>query len=185
MIEPNPSLFNALDVNSSALALWRAVGPVNGNAALRLSDNDEASGLYGIAMGRDCGTVLVPCTTLESLIEELGLGEIDLIKMDVEGAEGDLLLRTPKEYLHSVAQLTVEFHSFCGLISMIEVEKIFKRLENLNFASIRWDSEMGNVLFVNRSKISRSRIALLAKIIAPLRRQRNLLRFRYGLNLLP
>jgi FkbM family methyltransferase len=43
------------------------------------------------AFGVDYQTVRMPVTTLAKLCEKHGLGSIDFLKIDVEGAEGDVL----------------------------------------------------------------------------------------------
>jgi FkbM family methyltransferase len=49
-------------------------------------------------------------TTLAQLCESHGIGHIDFLKIDVEGAEWDSLLRTPDEVLQRIDQMAVEFH---------------------------------------------------------------------------
>ena len=51
----------------------------------------------------------VPAAELASVIRELG-GRVDLVKLDVEGAEIDVLREANASDLNSCCQLTVEFH---------------------------------------------------------------------------
>ena len=53
--------------------------------------------------------VEVPAAELASVIRELG-GRVDLVKLDVEGAEIDVLREANASDLNSCCQLTVEFH---------------------------------------------------------------------------
>jgi uncharacterized LabA/DUF88 family protein len=53
-------------------------------------------------------TVLVKSETLNSLIERVG--EIDLLKIDIEGAEYDLLEKTDIELLTKANNIILEFH---------------------------------------------------------------------------
>jgi len=52
--------------------------------------------------------VEVPAAELASVIRELG-GRVDLVKLDVEGAEIDVLREANASDLNSCCQLTVEF----------------------------------------------------------------------------
>ena len=51
----------------------------------------------------------VPAAELASVIRELG-GPVDLVKLDVEGAEIDVLREVTASDPNSCCQLTVEFH---------------------------------------------------------------------------
>ena len=53
-------------------------------------------------------SVLVKSETLNSLIERVG--EIDLLKIDIEGAEYDLLEKTDIELLSKAKNIILEFH---------------------------------------------------------------------------
>jgi len=55
---------------------------------------------------------VVQATTLTDLIAEHGIEQIDLLKMDVEGAEYDILLNCPVDTLKKVRRLVMEFHDF-------------------------------------------------------------------------
>lgn len=67
------------------------------------------------ALGVDYQTISAPMTTLAKLCESTGLGEIDFLKIDVEGAERDVLLggdwkrfRPKVVVLEAVAPITSE-----------------------------------------------------------------------------
>ena len=55
------------------------------------------------------GAPLVQGRTLQSLLDDAGFGEVDLLKVDIEGAEVPLL-RTASTWLHRIRTLAVEFH---------------------------------------------------------------------------
>jgi FkbM family methyltransferase len=57
-----------------------------------LSTTVEEYAHAAAALGVPCRTLRLPMVTLERLCEEHGLAEIDFLKVDVEGAEADVLL---------------------------------------------------------------------------------------------
>jgi len=57
---------------------------------------------------RPCETKTVPCITLQDIYNEIGT-DIDLLKLDIEGAEYEIL-----ENIDPIPkQITVEFHEHC------------------------------------------------------------------------
>lgn len=54
----------------------------------------------------------VQAITLEQLFALCNLTTIDLMKMDIEGAEYDVLSRAPQALLRRIASLALEFHGF-------------------------------------------------------------------------
>jgi FkbM family methyltransferase len=56
-------------------------------------------------------SVMVPCRTLDSVVEELGLTSLRLIKVDVEGAEARLLQGAAQTILRFRPHLVVELHN--------------------------------------------------------------------------
>jgi FkbM family methyltransferase len=54
----------------------------------------------------------VQATTFTEIIQERGIERIDVLKMDVEGAEYDILLNCPDESLMKVQRIVMEYHEF-------------------------------------------------------------------------
>jgi FkbM family methyltransferase len=57
------------------------------------------------------GTVMVPVWSFERLMAETGWAEIDLVKLDCEGAEFPILLETRAEVLRRVKRWVIEYHA--------------------------------------------------------------------------
>ncbi len=55
----------------------------------------------------------VECLSLAGLLEEIGRESVDIIKLDLEGAEYDLLSKVNREDLLPFNQIFVEFHHHC------------------------------------------------------------------------
>lgn len=54
----------------------------------------------------------VEMIALPELLARAGIRHVDLLKVDIEGAEWDLLLRLSSELARCIDQITVEFHDF-------------------------------------------------------------------------
>ena len=62
-----------------------------------------------------------------------GFETIDLVKMDIEGAEWDCIMNTSDETFSKIRQITVEFHDFLNPEFRINSEKCVDRLLSLGF----------------------------------------------------
>jgi FkbM family methyltransferase len=67
-------------------------------------------------------TVVIPIVSLEQAIDRTGVEQVDFAKIDVEGAEEEILLGSEIKTLHRIRRLSVEIHSGPA------IEKISKRL---------------------------------------------------------
>ena len=61
---------------------------MNGHSRFHLGKNDSRGSLFKLESMR---TVNVRTQTLDSLIEDEGIGQVDAVKVDVEGAELQVL----------------------------------------------------------------------------------------------
>ncbi|HWM09552.1 MAG TPA: FkbM family methyltransferase [Solirubrobacteraceae bacterium] len=106
--EPDPDSFRALEANVGALEGVtvdpRAVAAGPGEALLHASPNSLASSLV-TGNGRD---VPVRTVGLDGIFEEVGFDAIDMLKLDVEGAEHDVIANTTR--LGSVRAIAGELH---------------------------------------------------------------------------
>jgi FkbM family methyltransferase len=129
--EPDPRSFATLRANVGLLPRVtidpRAVAGETGSATFHSSENSLASSL--VAEGGPRRSVAVRTVSLDDLMDELGLDRIDLLKLDVEGAEYDVLSRTTR--LGSVRAIAGELHpelipctadEFFALLSDFELE---------------------------------------------------------------
>ena len=110
-VEPAAETFEVLlrnrDLNSACRweVIRGAVWPVNGNASLKHGGTSTGNRVT-VGEGDEC----VPALTLASLLAQSGQRRIDLMKMDIEGAEGDIL-PVAAEVLRNVDNLAVEIHN--------------------------------------------------------------------------
>jgi FkbM family methyltransferase len=113
-----------------------AISDADGPVTLHLSDNRECNSVdlsIATAFGYR-GTVTCEGMTLETFLERQGVGQIDLLKVDIEGAEGPMFGATPDAVLQRARQVSIEFHDFIrDSISTEEVRSIFDRMGRLGF----------------------------------------------------
>lgn len=150
-LEPNPALFAALsgaDFDDKACC---ALSGADGTASFLLSDNPEAGHLSGGDHSANRNQVDVEVLSLESAVRRFGLDHIDLLKLDIEGAEFQVLSESPSHVLQSIGQITVEFHDFLPeWCDGKKVATVRRRLESLGFLCCQFSFRThGDVLFIN------------------------------------
>ena len=96
----------------------------------------------------------VPGITLESFLKNQNIERVDLLKIDIEGAETALFDSTSDETLRAIGQITIEFHDFVSSEMAPDVERIKARLIGLGFACVVMTRHFhGDVLFINRNRV--------------------------------
>lgn len=147
--EPNPDCFAAIP-QSEAVQKWCvAVSAERGPRSFVLSSNSQASRLSGEAGP----SVTVESVILEEFAREHDIGEIALVKMDVEGSEIEIIDSLSDAFLSRVGQVTIEFHESMGYVSLADVERVLRRMERLGFVPVKFSRSYGNTLLVNRAYI--------------------------------
>ncbi len=110
-IEADPSIFDYLKKNLGELGcddvslIQKAVAATNGEVTFFTEGAD--AGRLGISINGVEKSIKVQCTTIDELIMDQ---EVDFLKIDIEGAETDVILGSKN--LHLVKNLFVEYHSF-------------------------------------------------------------------------
>jgi FkbM family methyltransferase len=166
--EPVPELAAALNGRSSLVTvLQNAVGAKDAQVAF---DYDLTKDKTGSMMGLDVvgglldesGTrkrVTVDMLSLASLFARSGASRVTLLKLDIEGAELDLLLQSPEELLLRCDQITVEFHDYWYRELAERTEQAKARLRSLGFDVIRFTPNNKDVLFINSRSVPMSKWA--------------------------
>lgn len=109
------------------------------------------------------GSIKVKAVTLPDLLDGLGWPQIDLLKVDIEGSEIDVLAACSDAFISErIAQMTIEFHDFCGLTPLETVRKTLDRLHHLGFYSVRM-SRVGHqdTWLINRRLLKISTLELI------------------------
>ncbi|MFN0154043.1 MAG: FkbM family methyltransferase [Gaiella sp.] len=136
-IEAHPASFAKLEL-VRRLNRLRNVSPVHAAVTdtlgvVRISDlpNDQANSIVGVH-GRS--GVDVPAERLDHLLPKLGIERIDLLKMNIEGAELRAL-QGLGEYIHRVRHIVVACHDFAAARGeeMLSLEPVRAFLEGAGF----------------------------------------------------
>jgi FkbM family methyltransferase len=148
-VEPNPELYVKLQSLPLVHALNYAVSGARGDAVFNVDPNNEASSLLANARGDERHTINVKTIDLVGLLEETKSSHIDLLKVDIEGAEIAMFDAMPDSLASSFGQITVEFHDFCG-VPVADIERIMDRFRRLGFCAIKFSKRTyGDVWFLN------------------------------------
>lgn len=103
-------------------------------------------GNSSIVDGSSAESVEVLAITIQDLIDRYSIDEIDVMKIDIEGAEFDLIVNTPPETLAKIRYLVLEFDkSFDGSFGKM-IEKLAKQFG----LEILGSPERGGYVYANR-----------------------------------
>ena len=133
-IEPHPINFMLLKANMrrnnirNVVTLNRALWPIRGQYELFEGNSSDKNTL--LPNGYNAYTYKVSTVTLSDLIKKYG--EIDLLKMDIEGAEFPVIMHAKNEELKCINAIVGELHFKYG-----NVKRILNRLKKAGF-SVRY-----------------------------------------------
>jgi FkbM family methyltransferase len=114
-IEPEASNFRMLQKNTAPYpniktmkaALW------NENCELELFDPEEGHSAFQMRRGSSSGGMApsnrVQARTVDEIMSELGISSIDLLKVDIEGAEKEVFT-DPRRWIDRVGTIAIELH---------------------------------------------------------------------------
>ena len=158
-IEASPILWRELNATRQYKVYNYALTDKNGMLEFNISTEDMGSSILDITETDRVDTVDVEGIRLDSFLDKYGIERVDLLKIDIEGAEVGMFDSLSDEFLQEVPQITVEFHDFCKVTPESEVKRISQRLEKLGFRYFRMSGH-GNqdALFVNHKKVPISRL---------------------------
>lgn len=104
-------LKNLSDNQMNIPLLAAAISGESGILGLRIGSNSTCSTLIDgeLIHPSQTGSVNIPCLTMPQVLDWLGWPSIDLLKVDIEGAEESLFSHSP-EWLHNVEAIVLEIH---------------------------------------------------------------------------
>lgn len=147
--EPDPRLFSVLPPLERVAYHNVAVAGAPGKLTLHLGDRLCSSLLY--AENPSANSVSVDAVQLDAFLESQGVAEIGLLKLDIEGAELDVIDSLEPSFWQRVRQVTCEFHEFLDPSSLPRVERCLQHLEAMGFYWINFSRHnYGDVLLLNR-----------------------------------
>ena len=149
-VEPSPIMFRKIEARERVEKHHLAIAPSTGPVAFHLSELAVASSMMREPSGT-FATVTVAGKTLEQFCRDARVPSIDVLKMDIEGAEIGVIDACSDELLRRIGQITVEFHDHAGLVSKAEVRRVIRRLHGLGFRHFsRYLHSYYDTLFLNR-----------------------------------
>ena len=66
----------------------------------------------------------VTCITLPEIFDQWKLDHVDVLKMDIEGAEYEIIRETPISILQKIKKISMEFHDYHGFHYTEIVDKL-------------------------------------------------------------
>ena len=150
--EPAPDNFAVLRENVANCGRIRAynfaLGASDATLELYASDNPVNFGGYSLhATGSDTSKkISIPVRNVATVLAELSIGSVDVIKVDTEGAEWDILTAFPESVLKNAQYITGELHGNRDFALLDYLSRWFnvglrKRLSSrlFNFQAVRKD----------------------------------------------
>jgi FkbM family methyltransferase len=175
-IEANPRLiqhYSDTEIIEYNLKSGALIGekPKSSKITFRLSPNIEASCISTASdeYEENLSTIEVNPFTLNDLIRGRNELTFSLLKMDIEGAETDVLLNTADSLIKKFEQISVEFHDHMKREQTADVDSAISHLKGLGFYTFVISTPLrSDVLFINQSLIKRlkspSNIKLLLQL---------------------
>jgi FkbM family methyltransferase len=150
-VEPVPALYHALPRGDRIEAEQAAVGTTPGKQTLCIPRETCAS-LASAGLTQDGDRVEVEVITLDALMRAHRLEWIDLLKIDIEGAEIELLEGLDKRTFARIGQMTVEFHDFVRPSDRPRVAKVVERIRDNGFYVVNFGRRhFTDVMCLNRA----------------------------------
>ena len=158
-IEPDPAAFRRLKklvqlsgLDNVVLDQW-AVGATEGSG--HLTQDGVASATNRLAENGSDSTIPVPVTTLDSFIEQRGLGQIDYLKMNIEGSERAALVGLAR-HADIIRNWCIACHDFLGTSETTTLSFVRDWLEKAGLEVLRHPEVegapwMGWYLFASRA----------------------------------
>lgn len=147
-IEAAPALAAVLQRDSALRVMNCAISDSQEPVTFYVSkDHSEKSSIVAQSAGDNSSAHTVECKTLDDVIIENELEQINLLKVDIEGAELPMIRSLSDSTLKKIDQITIEFHDFTGAISKEDVSRTVQRLESAGFRSIKFSMSNKDWLF--------------------------------------
>jgi len=136
--EPNPDAFSTLQLNllenglkTRVTTFANAVGKSQGELSLWVGVNTALSTGYSESSPEQGGRqIKVPMISLDQVFEKLNGQGVWMLKIDTEGAEGDILEGASSSTLASVKNAIVEYHD--NIVPGVS-ERCYRVLKNAGF----------------------------------------------------
>ena len=136
VFEPSQSNFSGLIKNlrlnkiKNVIAYNMAVGKLNKKTELFISKDNV--GAHSLIRNQNTNSVEVKSTNLKRIFQENHLKRINLLKLDCEGGEYEILLKSPLSVLRKIDTIILEQH-LTPYTKKYEEKSIINRLNSIGF----------------------------------------------------
>jgi FkbM family methyltransferase len=143
LLDPSPTGLETMNRPENKIPQFKflPIGLAGRSGTIRLAPPPRAEEGSWFASGDGEGTIEVPCRDLASLLEEHRHPHVDLLKMDIEGAEYGVIDQILQARL-PVRQILVEFHD--GILSTVGHRHTVRAVVKLVARGYKLISEVGN-----------------------------------------
>lgn len=154
-VEASPALYSQIQRTHLIKPFNYVITNSNEPVTLYISKNPESNSLNKLSTDR-WGTEkseFVDGITFETFLDNNKIVSIDLLKVDIEGAEVQLFDSVSDDTIRQIKQITIEFHDFIKEFNCAnEVKEIKKRLKSLGFFSLVFSRPYNfDILFINKA----------------------------------
>lgn len=168
-LEPNEDVGGQIITGERITWIRAVLSGKDGEQLFSLAEDSEASRVIR-EDDVTAETIRVRAISLAKLFEIANVDFVDIVKLDIEGAEIEVIARTPMERLQQIGQITIEFHDFCGLTTQSQIDSALHRLRQAGFLVLRMTVHgHGDVLAVNSKvhRLSSLRRFYLLRLVRP------------------
>ena len=118
----------------------KAVGTTNGTILLYSNNYGNFGTCSSSSITTGPRSIEVPSITLENIFKENQIEECDLLKMDCEGGEYDIILRSNEDVFKKIRTIALEYH----IIEEHKVEDIVSFLKNNGYQILLRENKFNN-----------------------------------------
>lgn len=151
-VEPDPRPYIDAKRILGNRAVHAALSDRVGKTTFHLAAYDQCSSLFKHGVD-STGSIEVDQFTLEGLLSHFDIQQVDLVKMDIEGAEDLVLPSLDARLAKRIAQITVEFHGGPAKSALESVRNCEDHLTPLGFRKLdfSYETPYHDILFVHES----------------------------------
>jgi FkbM family methyltransferase len=152
--EADPKIACSLPAGDRVKAYNVAIAGRDGNAILRRALQQCSSTVFNRqAIAND--TLPVTTRNLSSLCKEHNITRVNLLKLDIEGAELDVLEEASPELLAMVDQITCEFHDFLDSSHRPRIRAVLSHMRRSGFMVMSMSYwTYGDVIMLNKAAVN-------------------------------
>jgi FkbM family methyltransferase len=174
-VEANPALAQAILQNDRLSCANLAITGNAGEIEFFVDPkNSEASTIDPQLPRAQLQRVVVEGKPFADFVIERRFTRIDLLKIDIEGAELELLETMPQPILRDIRQICVEFHAFIRPQDLPRVQAVIAAMRARNFFVLDFSRNLSNVLMINmqhnRLRVPEQAVLHTSRIVQGLKR---------------